>query len=50
MYGKYRSSTYMLINSTLKQARRRGSTGASDGHRLSRVLENLVIKKSSVFS
>lgn len=48
-YGKYRSSTYMLINSTLKLACRRGYIGGSDELGLNQGVENLVVKNILTF-
>lgn len=44
-YGKYRSSAYTLINSTLKLARRRGDAGGEAEPGPSGGLENSVVKK-----
>lgn len=48
-YGKYRSSTYMLINSTLKLAWRCGYIGGDDELGLNGGLENLVVKNIPSF-
>lgn len=50
MYGKYRSSTCMLINSTVKPACRPGRAGQSDRQRPDQALGNLVVKNTPSFS